>query len=95
MQNSDEEWTLSLDPDDDEQQITQPHLTDKASLSNNCFKKMTSLIRETLPKTGYEDRENGKYNLVYTVWTSNVVPAEIVRRPPGDPLRRVSGFFGW
>ena len=67
MQNSDEEWTLSLDPDDDEQQITQPHLTDKASLSNNCFKKMTSLIRETLPKTGYEDRENGKYNLVYII----------------------------
>ena len=66
MQNSDEEWTLSLDPDDDEQQISQPHLTDKASLSNNCFKKMTSLIRETLPKT-YEDRENGKYNLVYII----------------------------
>ena len=67
MQNSDEEWTLSLDPDDDEQQITQPHLTDKASLSNNCFNKMTSLIRETLPKTGYDDRENGKYNFVYLI----------------------------
>ena len=26
-----------------------------------------------------------------TVWTSNVVPAEIVRRPPGDPLQGVSG----
>ena len=26
-----------------------------------------------------------------TVWTSNVVPAEIVRRPPGDPPRGVSG----
>ena len=65
LQNSDEEWTLSLDPDDDEQQITQPHLTDRASLSNICFKKMTTLVRETLPKTGCEDRENGKYNLVY------------------------------
>ena len=29
-----------------------------------------------------------------TVWISNVVPAEIVRGPPGDPLRGVSGFFG-
>ena len=32
--------------------------------------------------------------VVCTVWTSNVVQAEIVRRPPGDPPRRVSGFFG-
>ena len=29
-----------------------------------------------------------------TVCTVNVVPAEIVRRPPGDPPRGVSGFFG-
>ena len=31
---------------------------------------------------------------VHTVWTGNVVPAEIVRRPSGDPpetLRRPSG----
>ena len=26
-----------------------------------------------------------------TVWTSNVVPAEIVRRPPGNPQRGVPG----
>ena len=35
---------------------------------------------------------------LHTVWTSNVVPAEIVRRPPEDPPRGVSGgvsgFFG-
>ena len=28
-----------------------------------------------------------------TVWPSNVVLAEIVRRPPGDPPQGVSGFF--
>ena len=30
----------------------------------------------------------------HTVWPSNVVPAEIVRRPPGDPPQGVSGFLG-
>ena len=29
-----------------------------------------------------------------TVWPSNVVPAEIIRRPPGDPPQGVSGFCG-
>ena len=28
-----------------------------------------------------------------TVWTSNVVPVEIVQRPPGDHLRVVSDFL--
>ena len=31
--------------------------------------------------------------ILHTVWTINVVPAEIVRRPPGDPQGGVSGFF--
>ena len=32
-------------------------------------------------------------NIYYTVWTGNVVPAEIVRRPPGDPPRGVPWIF--
>ena len=35
-----------------------------------------------------------RFSESFTVWPSNVVPAEIVRGPPGDPPRGVSGFFG-
>ena len=38
----------------------------------------------------------GTIHLLRTVWTNNVVPAEIVRTtPPRDPMRRGSGLNHW
>ena len=54
---SDDEWTLSLDPDDDE--ITQPHQFNKTpqTSSNDGFKIMTNLHKENMPKN--PDNNNG------------------------------------
>ena len=59
LPTSDDEWTLSLDPDDDE--ITQPphplNNTPQTS-SNDGIKIMTNIRRENLPKN--LDNNNGK-----------------------------------